>query len=206
MADNSAALSKARRRDSQVRQRRATEVVEAMVEAGEPVTFPAVARRAGVSVSLLYAHQDLAGRIVSARDRQHQAGIERVWMLPARSLVTEHSLRADLANAREQVRQLTDEIAILRDRLARHLGADADVARGRLTSPLIEQLEERSAELEADSHRLRLRVSELESEAREQAETLQAARAMNRDLMSELNRSAPSAEGPARLPSQRRRT
>ena len=34
-----------------------------MIDAGEPVSFPAVARRAGVSVSLLYADTELAGRL-----------------------------------------------------------------------------------------------------------------------------------------------
>lgn len=206
MADNSAALTKARRHDSQAKRRRATEAIQAMVDGGEAVTFRAVARRAGVSVSLLYAHPDLAGRIGDARDRQRQAGIDRARLLPPRSLVTEQSLRADLANAREQLRHLTDETAILRERLARDLGADADVARGRLTSPLLDQLEQRSTELEADNHRLRRRVSELEAEAREHADTLQAARAMNRELMGELNRSAPAAENRARPRSPHRQT
>ncbi|MDQ2728588.1 MAG: DUF6262 family protein [Actinomycetota bacterium] len=204
MADNSAALSKARRHDSQAKQRRASQAIQSMVDDGEPVTFPAVARRAGVSVSLLYAHPDLAGRIVDARARQRQAGIDRAWLLPTRSLVTEQSLRADLANAREQIRQLTDGTAILRARMARDLGADADIARGRLANPLLDQLEQRSAELEADNHRLRRQVTELEAEAHEHADTLQAARAMNRELMSELNRSTPSTDNPTRPRSPRR--
>ncbi len=206
MADNSAALTKARRHDSQAKRRQATQAIRAMVDDGEVVTFRAVARRAGVSVSLLYAHPDLAGRIGDARDRQRQAGIDRARLLPPRSLVTEQSLRADLANAREQLRQLTAETAILRERLARDLGADADVARGRLTSPLLDQLEQRSAELEADNHLLRRRVVELEAEAREHTDTLQAARAMNRELMSELNRSAPPTANPARPRSSHRQT
>jgi chromosome segregation ATPase len=162
-----------------------------MIESGEPISFPAVARRANVSVSLLYSHADLAGRISDTRDRQRQAGIERAWRLPARTLVTEQSLRADLANAREQARQLGEEAAILRNRLAHQLGAEADIARGRLTSPLLDQLEDRAAELEADNHRLRESVSQLGAEVRDLSETLEAARAMNRELMNEINRSAP---------------
>jgi hypothetical protein len=205
VADNSVALRKARRHDSQAKRRRATEAIQAMVEHGESVTFPAVARRAGVSVSLLYAHPDLAGRVGDARDRQRQAGSDRARLLPPRSLVTEQSLRADLANAREQVRQLTDEAAILRDRLARDLGADADIARGRLTNPLLDQLEERGTELEADNHRLSQRVSALEAEALELTDTLHAARAMNRELVNELNRSAPSTDERTRSRSPRRK-
>jgi len=60
-----------------------------MERSGDVITFPAVAHRAGVSVSLLYADADLAARIATARDRQRQAGAERAWRLPARSLITE---------------------------------------------------------------------------------------------------------------------
>ncbi len=81
-------------------------------------------------------------------------------------------------------------MAILRDSLARQLGAEADIARGRLTSPLIDQLEDRAAELETDNHLLRASVSQLETELRELTETLEAVRAMNRELMTDINRSA----------------
>lgn len=157
-----------------------------MEESGEPITFPAVARRAGVSVSLLYADAELASRIAIARDRQRQAGTERAWRLPARSLVTEQSLRAELANNKERARRLAEEIAVLRERLSRQLGASADAAQGE--APALDQLEERAAELEADNHRQRQRIAQLEAELRELAETLEAAQAMNRELMSELNR------------------
>ncbi len=41
-------------------------------------------------------------------------------------------------------------------------------------------------------HTLRQRVTRLESELSERSDTLEAARAMNRELMNELNRGAPS--------------
>lgn len=77
MTDNSAALRRARRADSCAKRQRATDTLDAMEHSGEPITFPAVARRAGVSVSLLYADADLSSRIATARDRQRQAGTER---------------------------------------------------------------------------------------------------------------------------------
>lgn len=190
MADNSDALRRARRHDSISKRSRAAESIQAMIESGVAISFPAVARRAGVSVSLLYDDADLAGRISDARDRQRQAGSDRAWRLPARSLVTEQSLRADLANAREQARQLSEEVALLRNRLARDLGAEADVARGRLASPLVDQLENRAAELEADNHNMRQRLTGIEGEVTELTATLEAARALNRELMSEINRPA----------------
>ncbi|MGH8992346.1 MAG: DUF6262 family protein [Acidimicrobiia bacterium] len=188
MADNSAALRRARRQDSRDKRQRAAEALVAMEQSGEPITFPAVARRARVSVSLLYADASLAGRIATARDRQRQAGTDRAWRLPARSLVTEQSLRAELANAKERSLRLAEEVTLLRERLGRQLGAVADIARGQALSPLLDQLEQRAAELEADNHQQHQRIAQLEAENRELTETLDAARAMNRELMTELNR------------------
>ena len=55
MADNSAALRRARRHDSHLKRQQAADALAALEQSGEAVSFPAVARRAGVSVSLLYA-------------------------------------------------------------------------------------------------------------------------------------------------------
>jgi len=189
VVDNSAAMSRARRRDGDIKRRRAAKAIQDMATAGELINFPAVARRAGVSVTLLYADQTLAAGVAEARDRQRQAGRDRAWKLPARALVTEQSLRADLANAKEQTRRLSDEVRLLQERLAQDLGAEADLARGRAASPLLDQIEQRSADLEAENASLRRRVTDLEIETREQADSLLAARAMNRELMSDLNRS-----------------
>ncbi len=203
MADNSAALRRARRQASRDKHRRAAEAITAMERSSEPITFPAVARRAGVSVSLLYADAALASRIATARDRQRQAGTERAWRLPARSLITEQSLRTELANTKERARRLTEEVALLRDRLARQLGATADADRDQALSPVLDQLERRASDLEAENHRQRLRIVQLEAEVRELNETLQSARAMNRELMGELNRTATRAETGVNSPRRR---
>ncbi len=196
MTDNSAALQRARRREGQTKRRQALAALQAMTEAGEAIGFPAVARRAGVSVSLLYADRDLLARIADARDRQRQAGAERAARLPTRSLVTEASLRTDLANAKEQNRHLSEELVVLRDRLARELGADADHFRGRPTNPALDMLEERAAELETDNARLRQQVGQLEAGTSELADNLDAAREMNRELMNEVNRRAATLADP----------
>lgn len=198
MTDNSAALQRARRREGQAKRRRALAALQAMTEAGEAIGFPAVARRAGVSVSLLYADRDLLARIADARDRQRRAGAERAARLPTRSLVTETSLRTDLANAKEQNRHLSEELVVLRDRLARELGADADHFRGRPTNPALDMLEERAAELETDNARLRQQVAQLEADTSELADNLDAAREMNRELMNEVNRRAATLADPGR--------
>lgn len=174
-----------------------------METAGEAITFPAVARHAAVSVSLLYADPDLSSRIAAARDRQRQAGTERAWRLPPRSLITEQSLRAELANAKERAHRLADEANLLRERLRRHLGAAADIARGEALSPLLERLEQRAAELESQNHDQRQRIAQLEAEVRDLTETLDAARAMNRELMAELNRPSSDPEPSKRQAAQR---
>lgn len=193
MADNSDALRRARRSDSRDKRQRAAEAIAAMERGGEPITFPAVARSAGVSISLLYADPDLAARIASGRDSQRQAGAERAWRLPPRSLVTEQSLRTELANSKERSRRLAEEVTLLRERLSRHLGAAADIARADAVAPLLQHLEQRAAEFEADNHRQNRLIARLEGEIRELSETLDAARTMNRELMTELNRRAPGA-------------
>lgn len=193
MADNSAALRRARRRDSTAKRHRAAETIDAFERGGEPISFPAIARRAGVSVSLLYSDRDLAGRIAAARDRQRQAGQRRAWQLPVRSLITEQSLHTELANSKEHIRQLADEAAVLRERLTRQLGADADAARGHAIRPMLDQLEDRAAQLEADNHALRQRITRLESDHSELTDTLAAARSMNRELITQLNRDVAAA-------------
>ena len=60
MADNSAALLRARRQDGRAKRQQAADTLDAMEQSGEAITFPAVAQRAGVSVSLLYADAALA--------------------------------------------------------------------------------------------------------------------------------------------------
>ncbi|MGH9081796.1 MAG: DUF6262 family protein, partial [Acidimicrobiales bacterium] len=126
MADNSASLRRARRHDSSTKRRRAAEALGEMEEGGEAITFPAIARRAGVSVSLLYADAVLSARIATARDRQRQAGTERAWRTPTRSLLTEQSLHTELANTKDRARRLAEELALVQGRLSRHLGAAAD--------------------------------------------------------------------------------
>lgn len=188
MADNSAALAKARRHDSHTKRARSRAALDQLIETGAPITFTAVARHADVSVSLLYSDKALASDIAAARDRQRQAGAERAWKLPARSLVSDQSLRAELANSKEQVRQLNDENTLLRQRLARTLGTEADIARGRATAGLLAQLETRATELEANNHQLRRQITDLQAQLQEATDSLNAARDANRDLMGMINR------------------
>jgi hypothetical protein len=53
LTDNSHALKRSRQQDDRNKRRKAAATPQTMIDAGEAVSFPAVARRAGVSVSLL---------------------------------------------------------------------------------------------------------------------------------------------------------
>ena len=184
MADHSAALRRARQTDSRTKRTRTRQALTGMIETGEPVTFAALARKAGGSVSLLYADVDIATRVAEARDRQRQAGRDRAWKVPPRSLVTEASLRAELANTKERARQLAEEVQSLRSRVALTFGAEADAANGQHLGAVTAELEQRVTVLVQENGGLRRRVSELDATIRDLTDTLDAARAANRDLMS----------------------
>src|SRR5665647_178696 len=72
---------------------------------------------------------------------------------------------------------------------------DFDIGKRLVNLPALREIEERFAELEADNHTLRQRVAQLQGELSERTDTLDAARAMNRELMNELNRDAPNNLG-----------
>ena len=100
-----------------------------MEESGEPVSFPAVARRAGVSVSLLYADAGLAPGsrppgIASARPGQPG--------LAAPSPLARHRTEPARRTSQRQgaCPPFAEEVTVLRQRLSHHLGAGADIARG----------------------------------------------------------------------------
>ncbi len=82
LADNSAALRRARRQDSRTKRLRAADIIEAMGQTGEPITFPAVARRAQVSVSLLYADAE-SRRAHHERARSTASSRRRTSLAPA---------------------------------------------------------------------------------------------------------------------------
>jgi hypothetical protein len=81
---------------------------------GAPVSFQAVARRAGVSRQWLYTQPDLRAEIERLRDRAPvtTAGV------PARQRATEASLRQRLETLRAENQRLREENANLKTELA----------------------------------------------------------------------------------------
>ena len=176
MAEHTQRLAALRRLDSADKARRVLAALDATLGTGEPLTIAALARRAGVSRRFIYDHPELRAE---AGRRSAQAAGRHTAATTASARVTVASLRADLANAKAASHRLTTEHAALSRRLG-SLGQDA-----------LAGLDPATSDTSAASGRL----SQLEQalfEAGEQlaqrTEELQAARQINRELISRLNR------------------
>jgi hypothetical protein len=177
MAEHTQRLAALRRLDSADKAHRVLAALDATLGTGEPLTIAALARRARVSRRFIYDHPELRAE---AGRRSAQAADRHTAATTASARVTVASLRADLANAKAASHRLTTEHAALSRRLGQLLGQDAlagldpatsdtSAASGRLA-----QLEQ--ALFEAGEH------------LAQRTEELQAARQINRELISRLNR------------------
>jgi Family of unknown function (DUF6262) len=112
-------LSVAAARRHELTRAKAVQALRELDRAGAPVTFAAVAQAAGISRSWLYTQPDISGQIRRLRTKADGAGSAAI---PAGQRATDASLRARLATALDRNKQLADENARLRRRLARALG------------------------------------------------------------------------------------
>jgi len=119
-ADNSRhVIAAARRRAEQTRQRAVT-TLRRMDATGQPITFDAVSRAAGVSRSWLYAQPDLRAEI--QRLRQRHPATPPPPVPPQRQRASDSSLLRRLEAATARIRRLETDNQQLRDALARALG------------------------------------------------------------------------------------
>ncbi|HXZ71066.1 MAG TPA: DUF6262 family protein [Streptosporangiaceae bacterium] len=188
--DNAEAMRRARRVDSERKRRLVLAAADAQLEAGRHPTIAGIARQAGVGRKFIYDHPDLRAGIElkAAQSTSRQASD-----IVASARVTGASLRAELENARTQNHRLSRQIKALETRLSKAEGARL-VADELLPEDVVAQL--------ADQQ-LTARVAELDQqlfEARERlrhtAGELEAARAINRELMQQANRLRPAPGGP----------
>jgi len=68
-----AILQAAANAKSQAKTRAAEQAIRALIKRGEPITFQAVQREAGVSHTFLYGHPDIRGRIEALRSQSRPA-------------------------------------------------------------------------------------------------------------------------------------
>lgn len=119
-ADNSHHIVTAARRRATATRRRAVAAIRRMDNAGQPISFDAVAREGKVSRSWLYNQPDLRAEIERLRARREPApGRHQV---PDQQRASDTSLRRRLEVATERNRQLEAENRQLRKALAVALG------------------------------------------------------------------------------------
>lgn len=123
-----AVLTAAARAKSQAKTEAAEQGIRALVKRGEPITFQAVQREAGVSHAFLYGHPDLRGRIehLRARTRPNTAPTARpdsestlVIALTAEINQLKKRHRHDVETLRNALEQAHGENLDLRRELAR---------------------------------------------------------------------------------------
>ncbi len=180
-------LLAARRLDSQAKRERAWAAFHQLVDEGGPISFETVRRRAGVSRSLVYADVELKAQITELRARQQAAGAGAPPM-PVRSIVSERSLRNDLALTLADNRRLRDDLAKLRRRLSLAVAAELDATVGGVNQATMESLHDRVATLEDALHDCHERIGTLEAENADLTESLDASRENYRQLMATINR------------------
>ena len=137
----------------------------------------AIARIAGVDRTFLYRHRDLLAQIHASQQTPPAAGSG-----PA---ATRASLQADLLAAHERAARMAARILQLESRLSQALGEQAWRESGLGAPADIDELRHSNSQLEQQATDLRMQIEEREQD-------LAAARAANRELMTQLNATATS--------------
>ncbi len=119
-ADNSHHLVAAAQRRAASTRARATTAVQALHDAGQPITFESVATKAGVSRAWLYSNDEVRDAINRLREHTRVGGADAA--VPARQQASDASLLRRLEVALDRVQRLTAENATLRAQLERALG------------------------------------------------------------------------------------
>jgi len=169
----SAAMTQGRRTDSARRRQRVLKALNDATNNGDEISVSGIARRAGVDRSFLYRHRDLLEQIHAAEAQPPNAPS----VGPA---VSRASLQADLTNAQQRAVRLAARVHQLEQRLSEALGEQAWHESGLGVPDDIDQLKQQIGTLEQHTIDLRLQLEERD-------EDLAAARAANRELMTQLN-------------------
>jgi len=166
------ALADGRRADSARRRQRAITAINRAITDGTEISVSAIAR-AAVDRTFLYRHRDLLGKIHATQAGPPSAAATG----PA---VTRASLQADLLAAHERALRLAARIRQLEKRLSETLGDQAWRESGLGAPAGIDTLNHTTTRLQQQAADLRIQLEERDSE-------LAAARAANRELMTQLN-------------------
>ncbi|MDJ0386236.1 DUF6262 family protein [Streptomyces sp. G-G2] len=117
-------LAAAAKAKSQAKTKAAEQAVRTLVKRGEPITFQAVQREAGVSHAFLYNHPDLRGRIERLRAQARPVPAQASAADDQSTLVL--ALTSQITRLKKQHRE---EVQALRDALEQAHGENLDLRR-----------------------------------------------------------------------------
>jgi Family of unknown function (DUF6262) len=174
-----AAMARGRQADSARRRQRVIAALSKATDDRAEISVSGIARAAGVDRTFLYRHRDLLEKIHAAEAAPPPSGET------AGPAVTRASLQADLLAAHERAVRLNARVRQLEQRLSDALGEQAWRESGLGAPADIDALHQKITHLEQQAADLRLQLEE-------RGDELAAARAANRELMTQLNQSAAS--------------
>lgn len=119
-----ATLTAAAKAKSQTKTDTAEQAIRRLIKRGEPVTFQAVGREAGVSHAFLYGHPDLRGRIERLRAQNRPIRAEPAPAATDSTLVS--TLTSQINHLKKQNRQ---QVQALQAALERAHGENLDLRR-----------------------------------------------------------------------------
>jgi Family of unknown function (DUF6262) len=165
-----------RQADSARRRQRVITTLNRAASAGQEISVSAIARAAGVDRTFLYRHRDLLAQV-------HALETAPPATSGTRPAVTRASLQADLLAAQERTLRLAARVQQLERRLSEALGEQAWRESGLGAPADIDALNHKLTHLEQQAIDLRLQFEDRDQD-------LTAARAANRELISQLNATA----------------
>ena len=165
-----------RQADSARRRARVTQAISAAASAGQEISPSGIARAAGVDRTFLYRHRDLLEQV-------HVVQANATALAGTGPAASSASLQADLLNAQQRATRLAARVRQLESRLSALLGEHAWQESGLGAPADIEALKQHNHALQQQIIDLRLQVDERDQD-------LAAARAANRELMTQLNAAA----------------
>ena len=168
------AMTKGRQADSARRRQRVIAALGRAVSDGTEISVTGIARAAGVDRAFFYRHRDLLAQLHALEATPPVAGDGNG---PG---VSRASLQTDLLAAGERAARLHSRVRQLEKRLSETLGEQAWRESGLGTPADIDALNQKIIHLDQQAIDLRLQLEE-------QGEELAAARATNRELMTQLN-------------------
>jgi len=177
-------LRETRKKDSQTKRAKVLATVDAMKARGEPITFLAVARAAGVSNWLVYA-EGVREHIETAMKGQTKA--ERRTRQAGRD-ASAASLATDLALVREENKALREERDRLKKAVQRSLGAQLDQAGTKELTARVNQLLAEVERLALERDGIRDERDGLKRQLTETQDDLAAAREAGKRMLKQINR------------------